>query len=312
MSARPVWVFLLSLLLPVARAHPGAIAEGRATCGTEYSSPTSAYFVPNVKEAWFLRRISTCEAPAFWTRFDITEETQQLYIATITPELMRFKDRLTFNAILYGPGVSASLPGLSEVPATLPAGISRATDLGDAAYMKSPASLNECGFVDTNVVMQMYSDVIRGRCMEELTLPADYKDSLQAATTGHSWWLYSFNHVAGKKGRYYLQSWLTDPTTGAVAQGKFEITLGPHTWAGYASEATQAEAQSQGTDCACSPNALAYKEHYHERLGDMDPSLYAAQLPAGVCGANGSVVTMINHEVVLLIISTRQNVDDTN
>ena len=276
----------LLLVLPVVvRSHPGAIAEGRASCGAEYGTASAAYLIPDVREAWFVRRIATCEAPVFWTMFDITQEQQELYIAVITPELPRFKDRLVFNGILYGPGVSASLDGLSSLPTNLPAGVTLATNLGDAAYIKSPSSLAECGFVDTNPVMRHYSDVIRGRCMEELRLDASYEDALQADTTSYSWWLYSFNHVAAKPGKYYLQTWLADPASGAVAQGKYEITLAPWSWAGYASKDTQALAQSQGTSCSCSPNALAYKEQDIARLGDLEPALFAAQLPGGSCSA---------------------------
>jgi hypothetical protein len=216
----------LLALLSGARAHPGAIAEGRATCGSEYSTPQTAYRIPDIKESWFLRRVATCEAPVFWTTFDVETEGQKLYIATITPELPRFKDKHVFNAILYGPGVGPSLDGLSDVPATLPPGVSLASGIGDAAYMKSPADLTKCDFVDTNPVMEYYSDVIRERCMEKLTLDADYKDALQAGVTGFSWWIYSFNHKAGKPGRYYLQTWLSDASTGAVAQVCSSLCVG--------------------------------------------------------------------------------------
>ena len=42
-----------------------------------------------------------------------------------------------------------------------------------------------------NPVMSSYSDVVGGRCMEQLELPADYKDRLRANETWRSWWLYS-------------------------------------------------------------------------------------------------------------------------
>jgi len=267
--------------------HPGAFAEGRATCGDEYSKFAGAYDLPDVKEAWFLRRISTCEKPEFWMSFDVAKEGQPIYIATISPELSRFTDKLVFNAILYGPGVKSGDPGLFDVPAQLPAGITRPIDAGSAAaYMKSPTNLSTCDFVDTNPVMKSYSDVIGGRCMEKLKMDDDYKDALQAGATGFSWWLYSFNHVAAKPGRYHLQSWLTDKSTGAVAQGKYEITIGPHTWFGYAAEVTQKEAQAQGTECSCAPNAIAYKETYLERLGGVNASVFNSELPGGSCDAN--------------------------
>jgi hypothetical protein len=269
-----------------AEAHPGAIADGRAMCGKEYSTAQSAYRIPDIEEAWYLRRIATCEQPVFWTTFDIVEQGQQLYIATITPKLERFKDKLTFNAILYGPGVSVRLPGLSAVPKQLPAGVALAESLGGAAYLKSPSDLSSCAFVDTNEVMKSYSDEIEGRCMEELWLDNDYKDGLQAGTWGYSWWLYSFNHAAALPGKYYLQSWLTDTSTGAVAQGKYEMTLGPWTWGRYANESTMSAAQEQGTNCACAVNALHYKESQLERLGQLNPALFLKELPGGSCAAS--------------------------
>ena len=271
-----------------AEAHPGAIADGRAMCGQEYSTAESAYRIPDIEEAWYLRRIATCEQPVFWTTFDIQEQGQELYIATITPKLERFKDKLTFNAILYGPGVNGvNLPGLSAVPKPLPAGVALAGEsLGGAAYLKSPSDLSSCAFVDKNEVMKMFSDEIEGRCMEELELDNDYKDGLQAGTKGYSWWLYSINHAAAQPGKYYLQSWLTDTSTGAVAQGKYEMTLGPWTWGRYANESTMSAAQEQGTNCACAVNALHYKESHLERLGQLDPALFLKELPGGSCAAS--------------------------
>ena len=62
-----------------AEAHPGAIADGRATCGVEYSTAQGAYRIPDIGEAWYLRRIATCEQPVFWTTFDIQEQGQELH-----------------------------------------------------------------------------------------------------------------------------------------------------------------------------------------------------------------------------------------
>jgi hypothetical protein len=196
-GASPVLLLLLLSVTSVG-AHPGGIAYGRATCGSEYSTPNSPYVIPDIKEAWFLRRIATCSQPSFWTSFDVTEKGQPIYIAVITPELERFQDRLSFNAILYGPGLDSSLPGLRDVPQQLPAGIARNGDLGPgAAYVQSPRDLSTCGFVDENEIMKNFAvkHVKRGRGLEELSFENDYKDPMQAGTTSWSWWLYSFNHT---------------------------------------------------------------------------------------------------------------------
>ena len=282
-------------------AHPGGVANGRATCGTEYSTSATAYEIPDITEAWYLRRIATCDAPVFWTKFDITEANQPLYIAVISPEIERFEDQLDFHGILYGPGIngddnsatSTTTSGLSPVPADLPPGIVPQDNLGGAGYLTSPPTLDTCDFVDTNPVMEQFSDVTNGRCMEKFTLGPTFSDPLQQDTTSWSWWLYSFNHRAAEPGTYYLQTWLTSPedSTTVTVQGKYEITLGPWAWSGYASDTTLDRAQQQGTTCSCAVNALDYKENYLERLGDLDAQSYhVAALPGGRCrdGSNNN------------------------
>lgn len=273
------------LLFWSASAHPGAVADGRASCGVEYSTPETAYIIPDIQEAWYLRRAATCESSFFWTAFDVIEEGQELYIAVISPEIQRFQDNLKFHAILYGPGIEEDeANGLSAIPDTLPSSIEVAQGLGGAGYMSPPPSLNTCAFVDTNPVMKQFSDLIGGRCMEEFTYEPEYPDDLQQDTTVYNWWLYSFNHRAVRPGKYYLQSWLTtadDEST--VAQGKYEMTLGPWSWVGYASEATLDLARSQGTSCSCAVNALDFREQNLDRLGDMRADFFLASLPGGSC-----------------------------
>lgn len=63
-------------------AHPSAIEDGRATCGAEYDTQRNAYVV-DIKDAWFARRVATCESPYFWVKFEVTEVDQPVYIATI-------------------------------------------------------------------------------------------------------------------------------------------------------------------------------------------------------------------------------------
>ena len=311
---------LLLLRFVTISAHPGAIASGRASCGTEYSTAENAYIIPDIREAWYLRRISTCESPVFWTKFEVTSQNQPIYIAVISPEIERFQDQLQFHGILYGPGIhygggvmssnsggntshvveaaaadataaaaakdDDDEDGFTDIPDSLPKAIMVDQDLAmaGAGYMTSPTNFGTCAFVDTNPVMQRFSDLHEGRCMEEFTVDETFEDTLQQSTTSWSWWLYSFNHKAVEPGTYYLQTWLTsreDPTS--VVQGKYEMTLGPWTWSGYASDATLGEAQEQGTSCSCAVNALDYKEHYLERLGGLDSSFEVAQLSGGSC-----------------------------
>ena len=283
-------------------AHPGGVADGRASCGEEYSTADKAYTVPDIREAWYLRRLATCSNPVFWTEFEVVEQDQQIYIAVISPELERFEDQLQFNGILYGPGLSPNgnnNNGLSPIPTDedIPPEVIVDEELAKlgAGYISSPARFDTCDFVDTNPVMRRFSDLHNGRCMEEFDFPADFSDALQQSTKVWSWWLYSFNHVAAEPGTYYLQTWLTTREDGnsnngttstqvLPAQGKYEMTLGPWTWVGTPSEAVLEQAQKQGTSCSCSVNALDYKEHYFDRLGDLDgEALSLAQLQGASC-----------------------------
>jgi hypothetical protein len=173
-------VVLLATLSKGVRCHPGAVADGRATCGTEYSTPESAYAIPDITESWYLRRVATCEAPVFWTTFDVVEQGQQLYFAVISPEIERFEDKIQFHALLYGPGiVEDESNGLSTIPDNLPSSVVVIQDLGGVGYMKSPSNLDTCDFVDTNPVMKQFSDLIGGRCMEKFSYESDYDDPLQ-------------------------------------------------------------------------------------------------------------------------------------
>lgn len=177
-------LFYSVLLLPFisaaqVQAHPGAVAEGRATCGVEYSTSDAAYVIPDIAEAWYIRRVSTCESPVFWTKFEVTSASQQLYISAISPEIDRFRDQLQFHGILYGPGVGEDeANGLAAIPSTLPSAVTVRTDLGGTGYLKAPESLATCDFVDTNPVMKDFSDVIGGRCMEQFTFDASGSDGL--------------------------------------------------------------------------------------------------------------------------------------
>jgi hypothetical protein len=260
--------------------HPGGIKEGRASCGKEYHSAETAFVVHDVKEAWYLRRISTCEAPFFWTRFSIEDASQQVYIAAISPEILRFQDQLEFHAVLFG-------PGLPDLPANaLPLGVTAPSNLNTGVTLDSPANLSSCGFVDENIVMRSFSDVIGGRCMEELGLASDYKDKMLANGKYYSWWLYSKNWNMADPGDYYLVSWLTQRGSSSHITGKYEITLGPWSWSGYADDATMDMTQSQVTTCTCASNKLSYVEQKLDRLGfdSISVDMFAAALPSERCG----------------------------
>jgi hypothetical protein len=71
-----------------------------------------------------------------------------------------------------------------------------------------------------------------------------------------------------------------------VAQGKYEVTLGPWTWFSYASEALLDLAQAQGTSCSCAVNGLDFREQNMNRMGSLNASYFKAQLPGGSCAAS--------------------------
>ena len=78
--------------------------------------------------------------------------------------------------------------------------------------------------------MRQYAALKGGRCTEMITLDTDYKDPLVAGLEFSSQWLYSKNHRMGSAGRYFLLTWLSDRTTGALSTGKYDLTLSPWTW----------------------------------------------------------------------------------
>eukprot|EP00746_Dinoflagellata_sp_MGD_P007151 gnl/MRDRNA2_/MRDRNA2_114112_c0_seq1.p1 gnl/MRDRNA2_/MRDRNA2_114112_c0~~gnl/MRDRNA2_/MRDRNA2_114112_c0_seq1.p1 ORF type:complete len:498 (-),score=96.06 gnl/MRDRNA2_/MRDRNA2_114112_c0_seq1:274-1722(-) len=261
-------------ILRLASAHPSAVAGGRPTCGAEFDSPLNAYVVPDITEAWYLRRIATCASPYFWITWNGTANSD-LYIAVISPEIERFADKLQYHAILFGPGLPEVTPP-AGVPAPLPTG----------KELVPPKSYDTCAFVDTNPVMRRFSDVIEGRCMEQLQLAADYKDPLRAGKTWDSWWLYSHEHVHADTGQYYLVSWLTD-RSGKLAQGKYEVTMGPWSWSGYAEKDVMERAHQQLSTCSCASNVVAYLEQHVERLGSPPVAAWEAELPATTCDVGG-------------------------
>lgn len=266
-------------------AHPGAIAGGRATCGTEYSSPQNAFEVVDVREAWYLRRSATCASPYFWIKFKVDKSKgNDIFISAIAPETPRLQDKLAFNAVMYGPGLGELS---AEDLASLPPGLQSTGD-GNAGGMRlySPVNHSTCYFV-RNQVMKRFALMIGGRCMEDLELPPDYKNPMLAGQRYRSWWLYSEDLFAPSDGYYYVASWLTDRKTGGVVSGKYELTIGPHVWYGYASGDIQSLSEAQGTTCQCSENSFAYLEQNLKLVGGPDPEALEAQLPFTQCAAAG-------------------------
>eukprot|EP00937_MAST-01D_sp_MAST-1D-sp2_P000387 g387.t1 len=273
--------FLLQVVLLGVRAHPGAIAAGRASCGDEYTTPATAFEIPDAGEAWFFRRVATCAQPVVWLKFEARSALQKLYIAANTPKIARFADRLNFHAALYGPG----LPPLA--PSAVPARVAALAPLGATTglALQSPARFDSCAFV-SNAVMSQYTSLTNERCSEEMAFKDyDSKDSLMSHLTWKVWWLFSRDLTLREQGSHYLAMWLTDRASGELAAGKFELTVGPWTWSGYAAKSVQAKANAQGTRCACATNALAYGEQEVARLGGELPARFVAELPAGSCGA---------------------------
>jgi hypothetical protein len=233
-------------------SHPGGFSAGRGSCGQEYSTLDQAFEVADIAEAWYVRRIATCSAPYLWTSWVTKKEAQEVYIAANIPEIARFNDNLQFNGILFGPGLGASGDNLnSQVP--VPKGVEWPQAFDNVQLSQRslvpPAEYATCDLVQSNVVMRQYAAPKEGRCTETIRLDADYKNPLVAGVEYSSEWLYSVNHNMGQTGRYFLLTWLTDRTTGKVANGKYDLTLAPWTWSKYADADTQKKVQSQGSTC---------------------------------------------------------------
>ena len=267
--------------------HPGGFSGGRGSCGTEYTSPVDAFNLPDMSEAWYVRRMATCASPFMWLSWETTSDAQQVYVAASAPAVSRFMDRLQFNGVLFGPGLprcddDCSLPGDIAFPDAFDG-----QTLGRRSLVP-PAEYATCSMVQSNEVMRQYASVRDGRCMESIAAPADYQDPLVAGLELVSEWLYSENHQMAAAGRYFLVVWLTDRSSGEVAQGKFDLTLGPWSWSGYADKTTTEQTQSQGSSCACAFNALEWREDRLERLSHLPAAALVQALPQQTCGAEAA------------------------
>ena len=67
-------------------AHPGGFTAGRGSCGTEYTHLKEAFAIADIAEAWYVRRLATCDSPYLWTTFETTQPQQKVYIAANIPE----------------------------------------------------------------------------------------------------------------------------------------------------------------------------------------------------------------------------------
>ena len=227
-------LLLLVCLSPFAYAHPGGFSDGRASCGSEYSTARTAFDVVDVAEAWYVRRAATCDFPYFWTTFETTQQRQRVYVAANVPEIARFADKLQYNGILFGPGLDLKSESVVRVPKGIAYPVSyrsftrgsggvkltRPARSGKTVRLRAlattpPATYADCRFVD-NDVMSQYCAPKDGRCTETITLDADYTDALVAGLEYSSEWLYSGDYRMADVGRYWLLSWLTDRATGAV------------------------------------------------------------------------------------------------
>ena len=64
-----------------------------------------------------------------------------------------------------------------------------------------------------------------------------------------------------------MVSWLEDRDTGELARGKYEMTIAPPVWYGYAPEEMLAKATEQVSTCTCGGNGLLFNEQQPGRIG---------------------------------------------
>ena len=287
----------ISLHLHSSNAHPGGFTQGRASCGSEYSTLNQAFEIFDIAEAWYVRRLSTCSSPYLWTTFETTTKNQEVYVAANIPEIARFNDNLKFNGILFGPGL---IPTTSEI--AVPKDIKypvlfNGQKITQKTLTNVDIAYNNCDFV-TNVVMKQYAKIKNGRCTETIRLDADYKDALVADVEYSSEWLYSVDHTLNDVGRYWILTWLTDRSTGKLSNGKYDVTLAPWTWSKYADADTQKKVQAQATTCQCSFNALEWREATLSRLSNVPEKALIQALPKTICSTSSSLESSTCHGAI--------------
>jgi len=277
--------FVFAVLLELASrsdAHPGAIAEGRGSCGAEFDSAQTAFQIPDITEGWYVRRVGTCTHPFFWVTFNTSVKEQKVTFVAGSPEFAGFEDKLNFNAVLFGPGYAPldTPAALVDWQVEVPSGLG-------GKVLSSPSSFGSCDFV-SNPVMTQYKSVTNGRCMEHMTIEAGYKTVGLAGKTWHNWWLANHDLRIPVPGTHYLVIWASHRTTNKVAAGKIEVTMGPWTWSSLAGKSITKQAQSQTTTCSCAINhASWYGGQNLEMIGYVSPSLFSSQLPFQECSKRG-------------------------
>ena len=89
-----------------------------------------------------------------------------------------------------------------------------------------------------------------------------------AGNVWRSWWLYSFDHKFFNPGEYRMVSWVESRENPAVlVRGRYEITVAPHIWYGYAPDEMMQSAHEQISTCTCGSNYPMYNEQATTRVG---------------------------------------------
>ena len=187
----------------------------------------------------------------------------------------RYADTFKLNIALFG----ATLPSQSLLPKGALSGIvlnDKLKGLGATVLTGAPASYESCDFVD-NVVMKQYvkpmSHNLTGqpanRCTEHHFYAKEEGKPMYLRYERYwtTYWIFNEEFALPAPGEYYVASWLTDRNTGAVMNGKYEMTMGPYTWYGYADAATTAQTQEQGTTCTCGYNKADFDEQNLGKIG---------------------------------------------
>jgi hypothetical protein len=142
--------------------------------------------------------------------------------------------------------------------------------------------------------------------MEKMFFKETYETPLVAGTEHRVWWLFSKNMRTVKAGTHYLVSWLVDRETGDVVTGKYETTLAPHIWFGYASKKMASIAREQKSTCTCSTNTLEYSEQHLHRIGATPAETLALELPFDSCASGKLVPTATVPPTLSNAVTTEQ------
>jgi len=281
----------------LSRAHPSGLADGRASCGAEYHTSTNAYTIYALQESWYLRRIQTCETPLFWSRFTTTKPNQKITMTAVMPQIDRFPANTRLRGIIFGHARS-KLPVLTtDRQARLPKPLQ--DDLPSLNAYELPVLTSQediCAQVDKHMVMGQYNEMKDGKCVEHMAMDETYENAKMAGVTFEHYWLYGAADLykAGKPadgkglfevpGEFYMVTWL-ESAEGELVTGKYEITIAPHIWFGYADKETTAVQHAQISTCTCGNNYPMFTEQALDRVGfaPAEATQFADELPYEVC-----------------------------